>query len=117
MAVPNKKNYPRNDQIVIKSTIGMFNLFLFDMEKSLYDLKLFKVCFEKICCGITKMALPMKHLLSLKHLQFFRPIQTVRNMITRDLFLEKHFRVVEMLHEAYTLLTYLFSNIDDNRVV
>ena len=88
MAVPNKKNYPRNDQIVRKSTIGMLNLFLFDMEKSLYDLKLFKVCFEKICCGITKMALPMKHLLSLKNLQFFRPTQTVRNMTTRDLFLE-----------------------------
>lgn len=115
MAVPNKKNYPRNDQIVRKSTIGMLNLFLFDMEKSLYDLKLFKVCFEKICCGITKMALPMKHLLSLKNLQFFRPIQTVRNMTTRDLFLEKHFRMVEMLH--YTILTYLFSNSDANRVV
>lgn len=61
------------------------------------------------------MALPMKHLLSLKNLQFFRPTQTVRNMTTRDLFLEKHFRMVEMLH--YTILTYLFSNSDDNRVV
>lgn len=109
MTVRNKKNYPCNDQIVKKSTIEMFNLYLFLYGNKSLRFKIVKRLIWKILLRNHKHGAPHETFIVLEKFTVFSSYPNGKKYDNAGfIFFGKHFRMVEMLH--YTILTYLFSN-------